>query len=367
MEKVEDDSKLKGQAEIWQHIAGYVGSMVLKCAVELRIADIIHSHGGPISLSQIASGITTTNSQSLNMSYLERIMRLLVQKNIFSAHHVDHDHSSNLGKDQTTSSPTTLYGLTDLSKWILWDTKPSLVPLIRIVNHPLMMAPWQYLSQCVKDGDFAFKKAHGCSSIWEFSSTNPEIDTLFNDAMSDTVSVTMHAFIEAYKDGFSGIGSLVDVGGRTGENLHEIVKSHPHIKGINFDLPHVIAKAPLFKGVTNVGGNMFESIPNADAVFMKGIIHDWTDEMCVEILKNCRKAIPENTGKLIIVDNVLELESDYVFKESHVLLDLIMMVITSGKERTEAEWKKLLEEGGFPRYKIFKIPATECIIEAYPK
>ncbi|KAJ6693314.1 hypothetical protein OIU85_004115 [Salix viminalis] len=114
---------------------------------------------------------------------------------------------------------------------------------------------------------------------------------------------------------------------------------------------------------------MFETIPNADAIFMKRILHDWTDESCIEILRNCRKAIPEKTGKLIIVDIVLQ--TDYHCDPSddvRMAMDLVMFALTSGgKERTEQEWKSLLEEGGFPRYKIIKIPALEFIIEAYPE
>lgn len=86
----------------------------------------------------------------------------------------------------------------------------------------------------------------------------------------------------------------------------------------------------------------------------------------MEILKNCRKAIPESTGKLIIVDAVLEQGNDKLFEEEKIVLDVLMITFLSGKERTEAEWKKLLKEGGFPRYKIIKIPAVEWIIEAYP-
>jgi precorrin-6B methylase 2 len=79
----------------------------------------------------------------------------------------------------------------------------------------------------------------------------------------------MGVVLAEYKDGFSCVGSLVDVGGGTGGMIAEIVKAHPHIKGINFDLPHVVAIAPTRQGVSHVGGDMFEAIPNADAIFMK--------------------------------------------------------------------------------------------------
>ncbi|PON65183.1 O-methyltransferase COMT-type [Parasponia andersonii] len=98
------------------------------------------------------------------------------------------------------------------------------------------------------------------------------------------------------------------------------------------------------------------------------VLHDWGDELCVKLLKNCRKAIPEKTGKLIIADIVVEAEGTGPFDDTGVVFDLVLLAHnTGGKERTEKEWKKLLAQAGFPRYKITKIPALTSIIEAYPK
>ena len=133
-----------------------------------------------------------------------------------------------------------------------------------------MISSWHSLSQCVKDGGLAFKKVHGCE-VWDYASSNPEFNKVFNDAMSSTVEILMGVFLPAYKDGFGSIGSLVDVGGGIGRTLSEIVKSHPHIKAVNFDMPHVIATAPIYEGVTHVGGNIFEAIPSGDAILLKVI------------------------------------------------------------------------------------------------
>ena len=102
-------------------------------------------------------------------------------------------------------------------------------------------------------------------------------------------------------------------------------------------------------------------------ILLQWVLHVWSDEHCIKILKNCRKAISEKIGKVIIVDIILEKDNNDLFDETHIVIDLLMMALTSGgKERTELEWKKLLEEGGFPRYKIIKIPTVPSIIEAYP-
>ncbi|KAA8526412.1 hypothetical protein F0562_008385 [Nyssa sinensis] len=348
-EPVDVGAMLQGQADIWQYMFHFADSMALKCAVELRIADIIHSHGCPITLSQIASGIA---SPSPDISCLSRVMRLLVRKKIFTA-------------SPQSDGGDTLYGLTHSSRWLLHDAELSLAPMLLMENHPWLLAPWHCLSRCVREGGIAFQKAHG-REIWDLASINPEFNKIFNDGMECTAKITMRAIISGYKDGFGSVGSLVDVGGGTGGVMAEIVKEYPHIKGINFDLPHVVATAPEYHGVCHVGGDMFKAIPKADAVFMKWIMHDWGDEDCVKILKNCRKAIPEKTGKVIIVELVLQPEGDGMFDNTGLAFDLLMIAHSSGgKERTEPEWKKVLEEGGFLRYKIIKIPALPSIIEAY--
>lgn len=349
---------LRGQAQIWRYMLGFADSMALNCAVELHIADIIHSHGGrPVTLAQIARSIE--GSPSPDLPYLSRVMLLLVRRNIFSVH-------------RPSDGGDPLYGLTDLSRWLVRDSELNLVPMVIMQNHPVQLAPWHYLGQCVREGGIAFQKAHGVE-MWEFARDNPEFNKIFNDAMACTTKIITKAVLEAYGDGFSLVGSVVDVGGGTGGMIAEIVRAYPRIRGINFDLPHVVATAPAHDGVEHVEGNMFEAIPKADAVFLKWVLHDWGDEDCVKILKNCRKAIAssdQKPGKLIIVDLVLRDQegSGDPFEDFGVSFDLVMMARQSGgKERTEAEWKVLLEQGGFPRYSIIKIQALPSIIEAFPQ
>nr|APR64234.1 caffeic acid 3-O-methyltransferase-like 24 [Populus tomentosa] len=349
MGSLDEEKLLRGQVEVWQLMFGFAESMALKCAIELGIPDIINSLGGPVTLNQIASGI---DSPCVDIPYLARIMRFLVRKRVFTQHN-------------PSDGGETLYGLTDSSKWLLRDSEVSLAPMVLMQNYPWQLAPWHYLSQCVKEGGTAFKKAHGCE-IWDLASQNPEFNRIFNDALACTAKIIMRAVVSHYKVGFDDVETLVDVGGGTGGNLAEIVKAYPHIKGINFDLPHVVAAAPAYNGVSHVGGNFFEAIPNADSIFMKWVFHDWGDEYCAKILKNCRKAMPEKTGKLILVEIVLQPEENGQFSDMGMVSDLVMFApSTGGKERTKLEWKKLLEEGGFPRYKIINIPALPSIIEAY--
>ncbi|XP_052207974.1 xanthohumol 4-O-methyltransferase-like [Diospyros lotus] len=355
MEKEAIDSEamvlLDAQAEIWQQMLSFADAMALKSAVELRIADIIHSSGCPISLSQIVAGIDAPSSDIVSLG---RIMRFLVRKKIFIATPPSDDGGE------------TLYGLTHASKFLLHDAELSMAPFVLYSSDPRALAPWQCFSRCVREGGIAFEKAHG-KEIWDYGSANPDFSKAFNAALACTAKVTTTAIVAAYKDGFHSIGSLVDVGGGIGTSISEITKAYPHIKAINFDMPHVVATAPEYPGVTHIGGDMFESVPKADAIFMKWILHDWSDEDCVKILKNCRKAILEKTGKVILMEVIMKPDGENVFDNTGFVLDLLMLAHSSGgKERTEAEWKLVLEKGGFPRYNIIRIPALPSIIEAYP-
>ncbi|XP_039054630.1 xanthohumol 4-O-methyltransferase-like [Hibiscus syriacus] len=349
-----DEATLQGQVEIWRSLLIFADSMALKSAVELRIADIIHSHGGAITLSQIASCINGgSGTSSPDITTLARIMRLLVRRKIFTVHH-------------PSDGGDPVYDLTHSSRWILHDSEQTLAPLVLLENHPLLMAPWHCFSQCVQEGGIAFKKAHG-REIWDMASENPELNLLFNDGMACTSKFITRAILSGYKEGLSSIGSLVDVGGGTGSLISEIVKAYPYIKGVNFDLQHVISTAPPYDGVSHIGGDMFQAIPSADAVIMKWILHDWGDEDCIQILKNCRKAIPRGKGKVIIVEVVLKPDGNGLYDDLGFVLDLVMIAHTRcGKERTEVEWKRILEQGGFSRYNIIDIPALTSIIEAYP-
>ncbi|CAI8591867.1 unnamed protein product [Vicia faba] len=135
-----------------------------------------------------------------------------------------------------------------------------------------------------------FKKVNGISK-YEYFGKDQQINRLFNKSMTDTCNVHIKRVLDIYK-GFEGLSTSVDVGGGNGQSLKLIIAKYPSIKAINFDLPQVIDNAPPFTDIEHVGGSMFESIPKGDAIILK------IDEQCIEILRNCHKAIPPN-GKLV--------------------------------------------------------------------
>ncbi|GLJ07333.1 hypothetical protein SUGI_0064630 [Cryptomeria japonica] len=276
-----EEEEQAGQAEAWKYTFAFVDSLAVKSVVLLGIPDIIARHGpkATLSLSQIAAELPT---QKPDVNCLFRILRFLVAKNFFRAETSERENEVR-------------YGLTPASKWMLKDgASLSMSAMLLMQDDVRSVAPLHHLNECILEGGVAFEKAHGLQS-WDYAVAHPQYSDLFNQAMACNANIVMKAILSKY-EGFQGLNSLVDVGGGIGATVGEIVKAHPTINGINYDLPHVIATAPHFTGVKHVGGDMFKEVPSADAVFMKWVLHDWGDEDCVKILKQCRKAIPE-TGK----------------------------------------------------------------------
>lgn len=141
------------------------------------------------------------------------------------------------------------------------------------------------------------------------------------------------------------------------------------MKGINFDLPNVVSTSQDYNGVEHIGGSMLDFVPKADAAFFMWILHAWDDEDCIKILKNCREAIPENRGKVIIIDSVIdEKEENKLVSDVRLTLDIMMMTRSrKGKERTADEWTHLLiNNAGFSRCTVTPIPAAvPSIIQAF--
>ncbi|KVI04793.1 acetylserotonin O-methyltransferase-like [Cynara cardunculus var. scolymus] len=335
------------QQEIWKYIFGFVPMALVKCSIDLGIPDILENHETPMTLAELASKL------NCSQSVLYRIMRFLIHYKIF--------------QEQPLSKTSVGYAQTPLSRLLTRHGENTMVDLVLLETSPIMLAPWHKLSAWVLgNGNSPFEATHG-KDLWGFNVENPGHSKLFNDAMACATRVEMAAVIEGCPGVFEGLKTMVDVGGGDGTALRCIVEACPWIKGINYDLPHVVSVAPTSTGVEHVSGNMFDYVPKADAVYLLKVLHDWTDEKCIDILKNCRAAIPQDTGKLIIVDTIIGHKEDDEFKEMGLLLDMVMMAHTSdGKERTLEEWSYLFHEAGFTRYTTKKIQTYLSVFEVYP-
>ncbi|PNX63396.1 O-methyltransferase, partial [Trifolium pratense] len=141
--------------------------------------------------------------------------------------------------------------------------------LLLLESSPVMVAPWLSLSgRVLVNGNPSFEKVHG-EDVWRYAASNLDHSNLINDAMACDAKVVVPAIVEGCGEIFDGVESLVDVGGGNGTTMSILAKAFPWIHGINFDLPHVIDVAPKCDGVEHVAGDMFMSVPKADAVIIK--------------------------------------------------------------------------------------------------
>ncbi|XP_042494012.1 probable O-methyltransferase 3 [Macadamia integrifolia] len=164
---------------------------------------------------------------------------------------------------------------------------------------------------------------------------------------------------------FEGIGSIVDVGGGNGEAAKEIVKEFPSIKCTVFDLPQMMKNNSEKRSeVEWVERDMFNSVPRADAIILKYILHDWNDEKCMKILQQCKEAIPVG-GKVIIVEMVIDIDQEMDMYPV-LVSDMLIMVGLGGKQRTREEWEKLIHDAGYSKCKITPFLPLASLIEAYP-
>ncbi|CAA2987473.1 trans-resveratrol di-O-methyltransferase-like [Olea europaea subsp. europaea] len=346
---------LQAQAHVWNHIFNYVNSMSLKCATQLGIPDIIHRHGKPMTLEELVDALHI-NSAKAQAVY--RLMRILTHLGFFVEEKVSED-DSNVG-----------YWLTQASRLLLKDDALSALPFLQVALDPLLIKPWHHMSEWFENNEdsSAFETAYG-KTFWDYGSQEPKMNLPFNKAMASDTQLVSNVVTRDCKQVFEKLKSIVDVGGGTGSLAKAIVDSFPDLHCVVFDLPHVIAGLEGTKNLTYVGGNMFETIPRADALLLKCILHDWSDEDCVKILKKCREAIPckENGGKVIIIDIIVgNKKEDHKGIETQLFYDMSMMVWANGRERTEKEWAKLFIDAGFTRYNIVYGLGLRSIIEVYP-
>ncbi|KAK6158049.1 hypothetical protein DH2020_005363 [Rehmannia glutinosa] len=350
---------LDAQAHVWNHILNYINSMSLKCAVELGIPDIIHNHGKPMTLTQLVNALTINKLKS---DGLRRLMRILTHSKFFVMVKISKD-----GNEDEDG-----YCLTPASRLLLRDEPLSVAPFALTMLDPILLDSYNSVSEWFRnDHSTAFFTTHG-KSMWEYTGSDKRWNELINEGMASDSRFVASLLTKECKQVFEGLRSMVDVAGGTGLMAKAIVDAFPDLKCVVLDLPHVVAGLEGGENLSYVGGDMFQSIPHADAVFLKWILHDWADEECVTLLKKCKEAIissDNNNGrKLIIVDMVLDdnIKEDNAATETQLLFDIMMMIPVPGKERTEKEWAKLFFNAGFATYKITPVLGLRSVIEVFP-
>ncbi|PIN26259.1 Hydroxyindole-O-methyltransferase [Handroanthus impetiginosus] len=348
---------LDAQAHVWNHIFSFVNSMSLKCAVQLCIPDIIHKHRKPITLSQLVDALQINKAKS---DFVYRLMRMLTHSKFFINVKIsDDDDNENEG-----------YWLTPASCFLLRDEPMSMAPLVLGVLDPIIMDPWHHVSKCFRnESPSPFITKHEMS-FWEYAGTEQMLNLLFNDAMARDAWFCSSLAIKEWEQVFKGLKSMVDVGGGTGTLAKAIAGALPGLKCTVLDLPHVVDGLKGAENLSYVGGNMFQYIPPADAIFLKWILHDWSDEDCLKLLEKCKESIIPSKGKgrkVIIVEMVVDdNKENHKAIETQLFFDMLMMVDYNGKERTEEEWAKLFYAAGFTSYKITTLLGLRSVIEVFP-
>ncbi|GAY61442.1 hypothetical protein CUMW_210030, partial [Citrus unshiu] len=254
----------------------------------------------PLSASQILTCILPSGGG--DAENLQCILRLLTSYGVFSEHR-------EFGGERK-------YSLTEIGKSLVTDAEGlSYAPYVLQHHQDAFMSAWPLVHEAVLDPTIEpFVKVHG-EPAYSYYGKMPEMNGLMRRAMSGVSVPFMTSVLDSY-NGFKGVKRLVDVGGSA---------------GINFDLPEVVGEAPSIPGVTHIGGDMFNSIPAANAIFMKWVLATWTDDECKLIMENCYKALLAG-GKLIACEPVL-LDDSNESQRTRALLegDIFVMTIYRAK------------------------------------
>lgn len=327
-------------AGVLQLMAGVFVAGAVSCLAQLGVPDLVEA--GPKSAEELAAQI------GADARALYRLMRATASVGVLSE-----------GADGRFSQ-------TPMSAVLRSNGTPSLRGYAIMAGREWHGLGWANLEYCVRTGRQAPEKVYG-APIFEYFRQHPEEAELFNQAMTDLSMIDGPAVADAYD--FSGIRSIVDVGGGHGLLLATILERNPHLKGTLYDEAHVIegAKSGPLQSVKGrcemVAGNMFSSVPaGADAYIMKHIIHDWPDDACVKILKACRKGVNPG-GKLLVVDSVIQPGNEFNVGK---FLDLQMLIFPGGCERTEEQFRDLFAAAGWRLNRVIPTRVAESIVEGVP-
>lgn len=318
-------------------ITGYWISQAIYVAAKFDIAE--HLAGGDKTVDELAAD-TGTNADALY-----RLLRALASVGIFVE----------VGKQR--------FSLTPVAELLRSDV-PGSKRALALMSGDEQFAAWTEIEHSIRTGEKAFDKVFG-QPIFDYLGEHPEKAKVFDAAMVGIHGRESNAVLEAYD--FPETGVVVDIGGGNGSQITGVLQRQTALNGILFDLPHVVERAQprideagLADRCQLVGGSFFESVPEGgDLYMMRHIIHDWDEEKTALILKNCHQAMAAES-KLLVVESVIP-EGNQPFGGK--FLDLVMLLIPGGKERTAEEYGSLFDQAGFRVERIVPTSREVSIIE----
>jgi hypothetical protein len=314
-------------------------------ATKLGIPDLLAD--GPKTAEELARKTGTMADP------LRRLMRALAANEVF----VEREDGS--------------FESTDASELLREGPTGLMRNLVLMLGGGSQLQAWLALDHSIRTGERAFDHVFG-KPLFDYFAEHPDEGALFNEAMTRN-TMLLASLVPSLYD-FGRFTKLIDVGGGHGELMIAILKVYPELRGAVFDLPEVVpgARSRLeAAGLTDrcetSPGSFFEAVPTgADAIIMKAIIHDWDDERSTVILRNCRKALPDD-GTLLLVDRIMPERITPGFENvSGTFMDLNMLVNPGGRERTELETDRLLAGAGFKLGSTGHVARGIYLIEALP-
>ena len=322
-----------------QMATGYWVSKAIYVAARLGVADLLAD--GPKAVEQLAA------ESGAHAPTLRRLLRSLAGVGVF--------REDAAGR----------YELTPMAEFLRADAPGSQRGFVLHVGESPSWMAWDGLLESVRTGESAFGRVHGLE-VFPYYAAHPESNEPFNAAMTELSNVVSAAVVEAYD--FSRFRVIVDVGGGRGALLAAILRAAPAARGFVYDQPAVVDGARATAAAAGVaarcgyaGGDFFESVPaGADAHVLKWIIHDWDDERALRILRNCHRSLADG-GRLLLVEAVVPEGNGPSFSKQ---MDLQMLVMTGGRERTAAEYRALLARAGFEMTDVIQTKSPVSIVEA---
>jgi SAM-dependent methyltransferase len=321
-------------------IGGYCLTQAIYVTAKLGIVDRLR--GGPQTADRL-SRLTGTHAGSLH-----RLLRMLTSIGVFAQ---DRD-----GR----------FRLTELGALLRTDIAGSLR------NQALAVGDTHYaafgeLLHGITTGHPGFDKAFG-APLFDYLAENQDAADTFDAALADLRSQATDAVLDVCD--FAAVGSVVDVGSGPGGLLFAILRKYPSIRGVLFDRPAVVNRAEtrlddagIAARCAFIGGDFFEGMPaDGDVYLMRHVIHDWDDARATQILRNCRRSMG-NGGKLLLVESIIEAGNEPSLGK---WMDLLMLALTGGMERTEQEYRELLSQSGFRLERVTPSPAGIHVMEALP-
>jgi hypothetical protein len=321
---------------LMQMLAGRWVSGAVSTAAKLGLADRLAAR--PRTSAELASEI------GVHAASLYRLLRALASLGLLSEEHGER------------------FALTPLGDALRSDAPDSMLALARIFATEEHGAAWNAFSYAVASGEPAFEHVFG-RTLWEYFDDDPQLNATFSDAMTSFTSMTAPEIVRHLS--VDGVRTVADIGGAAGTLLGAILRRHPSLRGILFDRPAVIADverdadAVLRERCTFIAGDFMLRVPEADLMVLAHIVHDWGDADAARILANCRAALPAH-GRVVVVDCEIEPGDAPDFAK---LLDLEMMAMNAGRERTRAEFAALFARAGLRMTGVIPLHGT-AIFEA---